>query len=586
MRMRRNSTLKVTTHQPWTLLALAASVAVVPLLAGCDNSAGKADKKVLSGIRAVSPAVSQDEAAKNVTTLDQLSKENDISTARKALAKAALAGAELESARQIGRDVQDQELLIARKIWEMEQIAGELQTTKVLIDAAARRNPSVALPAPVMGETVVVDALKSKATAAREGEAWVKADAPGGTLATVSSVKQQISTLEGKISEIKTNIETLTKQREQALKDAAKAQTDSEAAKGDDSQKAYIKGAELRKQGALVGIQIEAAQASLVPLTQDLAAAKKHEEIVTATAASFDTSAQTYTDEYGKIKAQIDKMNASAKAMMEGDKDSLKSKAIELNTLMASTDESRAKAVELTKSAISHYGDAVNESEKVKSENKRDAQPGTPDASLIAALTAAHEASSLRVRQAEANENLAALQAARALLLSRKERVMKTANEVATPLSLTVPAELTDPKNADLLKESRASADEQYKAADEALENVGTGATAPPKTRTAAKIARAVVNAGWSQLAAAAGDTETAKTRLAAAQGYQREAMEEPNGVLLPAYLSIITEASTAPAPKPAEPAKPAAPVENPAPTAPAAPAAPAEPAAPTAPAQ
>ncbi len=559
----RSSNRSHTHLKPWTLLAIAASVAVVPLLAGCDNAAGKADKKVLTGVSTVQSATNVEDGTKNIAALDALTKEADTSTARKALAKAALAGAELDNARLILRDVQDQELLISRKVYEMEQVAAQLVQTKVLIDAAARRNPAVALPAPVEGETVVSDAIKNLATGAREGEIWVKADAPGGSLATVSAVKQQISTLEGKISAIKGNIETLTKQREQLLKDAAKAQADSEAVKGDESVKAYTKGADLRKQGALTGIQIEAAQASLVPLTQDLAAAKKHEEMVSATATSFDAAGQTYTDEYAKIKAQIDKMNASAKSMMDGDKDSLKSKAIELNTLMTSAAESRAKAIELTKSAIAHFGDAVTESEKVKSENKREVQPGSPDESLIKALNAAHEASSLRIRQAEASANLAATQSAYALLLSRKERVMKTAAEVAAPLSLTVPAELTDPKNADLLKETRTSADEAYKSADESLQNVAEGATSPPKTRTSAKIARAVVNAGWSQLAAAAGDTGNATSRLGAARGYQKEAVEDPNGVLLPAYLSIITETSVAPAapPKPAEP-KPAEPME------------------------
>lgn len=574
--MRRSSTRSHTLNQPWTVLALAASMAVIPLLAGCDNTTGKADKKVLGGIKQVPPATTVEDGAKNIAALEALTKEPESSTARKALAKAALAGAELDNARLILREVQDQEMLISRKVYEMEQIAAQLVQTKVLIDAASRRNPAVALPAPVQGETVVSDALKNRAAGAREGEIWVKADAPGGSLATVSAVKQQISTLEGKISQIKGNIETLTKQREQSLLDAAKANAESEATKGDDSVKAYIKGADLRKQGALLGIQIEAAQASLIPLTQDLAAAKKHEEHVSEAAASFDAAGQTYTDEYAKIKAQIDKMNTAAKAMMEGEKDSLKSKAIELNALMASAADIRANAMNLTKSAIAHFGDAVTESEKVKTENKREVQAGSPDDKLIKELNAAHEASSLRIRQAEATASLAATQSAYALLLSRKDRVMKTAAEVAAPLSLTVPEELTDTKNEELLKEARTSANEAYKSADDALENVVTGATSPPSTRTSAKIARAVVNAGWSQLAAAAGDTETAKSRLSAAQGYQREAAEEPNGVLLPAYLSVITELSVAapkpPEPKPVEPKpvppeQPADPGTTPAPT-------------------
>ncbi len=564
--MRRNSNSLTTGTRSFTLLALAASLAIAPLLGGCDNTTGKADKKVLTGVQKVTPAVTVADGMKNIAALDELSKEADASPARKALTKSALAGAELQTGKQMIADLQAQELKIARKIWEMEQVAGQMQQTRVLIDAATRRNPAEALPAPIMGEKTITEDLKNKAAAAREGEVWVKSDTV--PMQTVSAVKQIISSLSGKISDIKSNIETLNKQRTQLTTDAAKSQQDSEGTKGDESQKAFIKAADLRKQAAMVSVQIEAAQSSLVPLEADLAAAQAHEKIVTDAAAAFDASAQTYTENYAKIKEQADKMSASVKSMLGGDKDSLKSKAIELNTMMADADALRGKALEQVKAAVSHYGDAVNESEKVKTENKKDVSSIAPaDAALIKQMTEASDASSMRLRQAEATATLAEVEAAHALLLSRKLTVMSTATGAATPMALQVPSELVDPKLPQELKDVQTAAEDAYTKADGEFENVSQG-SGGPRIQKAALLARAVLNAGWSQFSNAAGDASKGKAHMSDAIGYQKTFGEEPDALVVPRYLMLLTD--TVPTPTisaPAtQPAKVEPPVETPTP--------------------
>src|SRR4051812_34608983 len=111
--MQRNTRLLFSNHS-MSLLVAAASLAVVPLLAGCDNSTGKADRAILQGAHAAVPTSTIDQSTKTVAELDKLSKEADASTARKALAKAALAGAELQLAQQYVSDLQAQEIMASR----------------------------------------------------------------------------------------------------------------------------------------------------------------------------------------------------------------------------------------------------------------------------------------------------------------------------------------------------------------------------------------------------------------------------------------------------------------------------------------
>src|SRR5262245_34159659 len=95
-----------TPRNTWPVLALAASVAVVPLLAGCDTKAGKADTAVIQGVAAAGPAYNQQDADNKVKELDALTKGEDTSPARRAIAKAALAGAEMDSAKLALADLQ------------------------------------------------------------------------------------------------------------------------------------------------------------------------------------------------------------------------------------------------------------------------------------------------------------------------------------------------------------------------------------------------------------------------------------------------------------------------------------------------
>src|SRR5690349_492425 len=88
-----------TRRNTWPLLALAASVAVVPLLTGCDTRQGKADTAVIQGVASHGAARSQQVADTNVKDLDALAKTESTSPPREAIAKAALAGAEMDAAK-------------------------------------------------------------------------------------------------------------------------------------------------------------------------------------------------------------------------------------------------------------------------------------------------------------------------------------------------------------------------------------------------------------------------------------------------------------------------------------------------------
>jgi hypothetical protein len=145
-------------------------------------------------------------------------------------------------------------------------------------------------------------------------------------------------------------------------------------------------------------------------------------------------------------------------------------------------------------------------------------------------------------------------------MLTRKVNAQQTATQVATPLALPVPAELSETKTADELKEVRTAADEAYKSADDLLDNVSSG-SGGPKVTAAANIARAIVNAGWSQLAATAGDTTQATARMASAVQYQKAASDDPSSATVPAYLMMLTNtvptSTLAPAPTTAPAAAP-----------------------------
>lgn len=550
-----------------SVLALAAGLAVLPLLGGCDNNTGRADRKVIDGVSAATAARTPEEVTKNTTDLDALVKEADASTARKALAKSALANAELLAGQLAAAEVQQQELKISAKLWEMEQIIAQMRHNKMLTDAAKRRNPSEPLPEPVLGERNVAESIRAKASAVRGGEdgsPWIKHDT--APLATVSSVKQTISALNGKIAQLKTNIDSLSKQRDQAIADAAKTLAESQDAKGDESQKLFIKSADSRKQAALLDVQIQAAEAGLIPLNHDLVAAQEHEKSVAATAEAFDAASKTHADQFAAVTKHIESLSAASKAMLDGDKESLKSASIELAALQATAAERRGPAAEQFKAAVQHYQDAVKDSDTARTQLRRDIQNGTSEAVLKKAVEETHEASALRLREADAQASLASLHSSHAMLLKRKAGVIASATGAATPLALTLPAEVTDAKVEESLKEATDAAGASYTAADGLLLNITESATGSAQTRTAARIARATLNVGWAQLAALTGDTETAKTRMAAARGFQKEATDEPNGMPLPSYLYVITDTLPVAGDRPTPPTTaPTAPVEAPA---------------------
>jgi hypothetical protein len=562
-----------TRRNTWPVLALAASVAVVPLLTGCDTRTGKADTAVIQGV-AKGPAYNQQDADAKVKDLDALTKSEGTSPPRQAIAKAALAGAEMDAARLGLAELQQTEGQINQLVWQMEQTATQLRVLKANIDAAKKQDPAVPLEKEYQGEKSIADALAKKAAAAKSGDQpWIKGD--NVSLANAAQAKAKVDELQGKIDKIKGDVDALTKQRDAAADAASKAQQQAEGGKGDEASKAFVAAAEARKQAAMLNIQIEQANASLVPLTQDQAAAKAQLEQVTAAAAAFEASAKIYTDQYANIAKGADEMTTAAKALLDGDKDSLKTRAVKVNELVAKASMLRNDVIEKLKAAEAHYKAAVADSDSVR-KSLGDPKPDTPEATLVELRTKVHEAANLRLRQAEASTMLAAVHASHAGVLTRRQSAAASAAAAATPLALSVPAEAVDAKIEDELKEAKASAEAAYAAADDLLQNVSEGATGTPATRSAAKLERAIVAAGRAQLATTAGDTENARKYKDEARGYQKQFQDEPNGLSMPKYLMVITETqpvvtptpAVTPTTKPAAPTTPAAtaPVETPKP--------------------
>jgi len=532
------------------------------LVAGCDSKSSSSDKQVRTQVSAAPNAQSNDAM---ISQLKAAADMTDASPGTAAIAKAALARAEFAQAMTLVNTVSMSQIELQRLAVEIEQARTSIDSGNTLVAAYTQLDPAVSVSK--------INAMIAAATGQGADGFWIsEGDAK---IPTLSALKQQISQFQQQEATLVAKLADLTQQRSTALDQGEQFTRKSLEQKGEESVKTYTEGSTQRRTAAGLAIEIDQANASLVPVRADLGVAKQQLEVVQQVVDQLASHVKSINTGWAAKREQIDAQAASIKRIAQGtgDKDdaSITSKSAAFDKLAKTTSDVTDTAVSLLNDAARHYGEAAKLAETLKTDLKsRLSDPKNekaPEAVAWNAALATIDPVLYKTQQAVALQTVGSVYAGRASTLATAERLSKALDATYKPAGLTVPAEfanvLPDPTT-----KARADAEEAYKAGGEILAGiVESSPKTSPGRMASVKVERALGLFGRSQLAMATGDSTGAASLMSEAASITSQISEVPLSSLpeLPAAIKPkpAPVEAPAPAPAPAVAPAPAAPVEQ-----------------------
>ena len=364
------------------------------------------------------------------------------------------------------------------------------------------------------------------------------------------------------IAEIQRHLGELKQKREASAADADRLANESKAATGQKSVDLFRDSANAKKQASDLDVQIEQAQASLVPLQQDLSMADDQARLATGMIAAMTDQGVLLNKSWRGIQAQIEvrkgfALDVYGRGTRNKDKDdgSILAKSQQLAELLGEQEKQTQAFQTPMESAVKLATESASAAKKaweaVQTLQRSGASPNKATADAWKLTQTAIDPSGARLNQGMMQLSAARRQAMLASEYSIRIRTAHSVNATAALLGQKAPEGF----DAAALK---ATQDELIKDAQaklaSAADTIGTVADALPTiasqdTKDAATVGRMLALHAEASLASDIGDNQAAKQYLDEAKALRDPLREK--GFRLPSLPDALQGASV-PAPLPA----------------------------------
>ncbi len=538
-------------------------------ITGCDTASNQTDRKVQADVAQAqaSLATQNDQSiAQAAKQLETASAVSDISPETKAYAKNALGQVEQNAATATMRQIDEDDRRLHRLLWEIGQLAGEIDASHALAGSYDKLDPKPAH-----------DAIAAAIAAAQNGPATPN----------LAAVAQSISQLQSQISKQQDDLKTLQDQRTQILTEANEADKSSELSKGQQSVDDFKRAADLRKQAGDLAVQIDKNKAQTIPLQQDLAVAQGQQTLLQETVQRLQDQSALLDSGWKSIQDAVASQATLQQQIAAGSGDStpapapapaptadatggpagtsmlsatagqsLNAKADALAKLVQQIGAERTDALASLNNAIHHYGDAISAAKQYYADldlKIRDPANATrPEHNGRKTLQATINPAAYEMQQALAQRQLADLYVSQIVNDNDRALLQEQVGKILTAANIAVPAGISDNGLDEDKKAAADAAASAYQAADQLLGTVGSGMVPEPYKKLS-HVQQVLTSYGELRLARLTGDSATAQTKLTDTTTARDLAIQE--GDQLPPLPDEI-----APPPTPAAPGSSAAP--------------------------
>lgn len=566
---------------------------------GCEGDADTGDREVREhlsdGAEKTEPGVT---AAPSVPEgYKKAAAVTSASPATKVEALIRLADAERDRAVALLLEADRLDVELHRLVGAINRQSARIQANNTLAAGLSKLEPKA--------QQQAIQAQRSAAQG-EKNPVWIEHET--GAITGLKGLQEQIAQLQDQIGQLEEQSKGLATQRSKMIADAEQLEKQSEQAQGQQSADLYNQSVDSRKQAADLGVQVEALEAKLSPLRQDLERTQANQQAIAKTVETFGGQLQATQENWQKIQAQIAELqNLNKRILGSGEEaaptaapaqpqpesgiasrppgagspplaTSIAGKLRQANDLVAQIESRRTEAEALLKSAIEHVKGAAAAGESLSSEvgaqlnNSSNAQ--RPERKAWQELQELHAPSRFKLKQATLDIILAGLHRSRAADLALRSNMVQVLTAALQPAQLAVPQDAGGKDLATEAESARQASLAQYGEADTLLKEVvessaGSGDLARDAAR-AGHLMQLVRLYSQAQVDPQTAQGLAANAKSIAAQGEQVQLPPDS----LPAFLQDALELRPAPTTGPAT--RPAAAPAGAAPT----------PASPTPPAQ
>src|SRR5687767_12739192 len=290
------SRLHMTFQRTFAAVSMGCLLCLPVVQTGCDSSVDAADEQVrqhmAEGEQKTEAAVSSAPAVPDGYV--KAAQVADASPAAKAMALTRLADAERDRAVALLGEADRLESDLLRVVGAINRQSARIQSNNTLVAGLARMEP-----------TKVRQALEQHRTAAQgeQNPVWVEHES--GAIQGLKALQEQSAKLQEEIGQLEEQSKGLATQRTKLIADAEQLERKSETAKGQESVELYTQSVDARKQAADLGVQVEALEAKLLPLRQDLVRAQAGQEAVAKTVAAFGKQLEVTQQQWQQVQQQM-----------------------------------------------------------------------------------------------------------------------------------------------------------------------------------------------------------------------------------------------------------------------------------------
>jgi hypothetical protein len=526
--------------QETSRILLAASAAVVLTVAGCED-VNTTDRQLRQELE-VAQHLQPEESRVQVEAI--AARAQQASPAVRAVAKSAQAHSELTAANEAMARLRVSELQAADLITEIVQLTGQIQTGKVLATGYQKLEPSAAVKN--------VQEKIAEAQGGQQRSAWIST--PAAQIPTIAATRQEASRLEGQITERQQRIASLQQRRTQTLEESERAAQSAEQAQGEQALEEYRRASNLRREAAVLSIEIDQIRAELLPLEQQLALTQTQQQGVTRAVQQFQVEQQNLETGWKQVQAQSQQQLQITQQIMGSAQDvgSIAGKAEQLNAVLNEIMALRETALQNANNAVS-FSDAAADAGAEVVRQMDDALRNDVDQARVErpaweASRRVHHPSNYRLEQAIAERAVGNLMLSAARTQRLRLQAQQTLSQAVQGLQISVPEALQQENLEERATESVTLASEAFQRADDLLENITTGDAARqlPHLDNAARIGRVLTLYDRAQVARLAGRNEDARAFIAAAVELRNELASRR--VTMPAFPTELGQPPAAPA--------------------------------------
>jgi len=556
----------------WARWSLAAAVAaVIPTLVGCDSPSNEADRKAKADVEeAQSVLLTEEVLDKPIQLLQTAAGSAEAAPATRMRASSLLGQLLARQARDAGWKVDRLDRDAQRLAMEIGQLSGQVQLANQLAAGYKLLDP-----------TPIVNNLSKQADDARGGAdrpIWFEAE--GIKFATLNTVSNDLSKIEGEVAQKQQQIQALQVQRDSALGAAESAAKDAEGKAGRESVDAFIQSSNARKQASDLAAQLETFTNELELMNRELAIVDARKGYVTNAAKQLEEGGSSLQAGWATIQKAVAAQRELVKSIATGTggavilpqpegmmiavetlpAGSIAEKAVKLVEIAKSADDLRADVLEKLNAASKHFADAVTSADAARSaiEKQRAEQASAGDAQKKAWDVARNSLSgaTYRVEQADVLRQLAGVHAAHAASLDVRLQLQSLVTSAMQGTGIAPPESLVDTQIQAQYEQAVKEADEAYKSADELLDTVLQSGQATDVEKAAfesAQISRVYGLYRWSQLTADMGAADQSKQHLDLARSIVTDMAS--TGAMMPKLPPELASAAMVAKPTPEGPA-------------------------------